>query len=136
MALLRHRFGSVVVDLSMTSDSEATAYLAALPDHVRRQRESTGVPHWILVDEAQRPTPLGPSGAGHGFLSQERGMCLATFEPLALWAEVYETVDYARPGWGPAAGGRARRATVRDLTELLRQAAPLGKGRATRTPLS
>ncbi len=50
--LLRHRFGSVVLDLSQLQAEQQRSYLAALPAVVEAERAQTGLPHWAVLDEA------------------------------------------------------------------------------------
>jgi hydroxymethylpyrimidine pyrophosphatase-like HAD family hydrolase len=129
LRLLRHRFGSVVVDMSLVPHVEASAYLGELWDRVQQQRASTGAPHWILIDEAHRP--LGPSGVSERFLDGGWGVCLATFAPSALGREVFERIDYAIVLGGAADGAGVRGCPGADaFAGLLRQSAPLDKGRA------
>ncbi len=50
--LLRHRFGSVVVDLSTLDDGAQHAYVDAIAPVLLAQRAVTGLPHWLFFDEA------------------------------------------------------------------------------------
>ncbi len=50
--LLRHRFGSVVVDLSTLGDQAQRAYVDSLAPVLLAQRAVTGLPHWLFFDEA------------------------------------------------------------------------------------
>jgi hydroxymethylpyrimidine pyrophosphatase-like HAD family hydrolase len=50
--LLRHRFGSVVVDLSTLGDEAEHAYVEAIAPVLLAQRAVTGLPHWLFFDEA------------------------------------------------------------------------------------
>ena len=50
--LLRHRFGSIVVDLSTLGADAQHAYVEAIAPVILAQRAVTGLPHWLFFDEA------------------------------------------------------------------------------------
>lgn len=50
--LLRHRFGSVVVDLSTLDADAEHDYVEAIAPVLLAQRAVTGLPHWLFFDEA------------------------------------------------------------------------------------
>jgi hypothetical protein len=68
---------SVVLDLSLTPQDEQMAYLSQVHRQLRAHRESTGLPHWFVIDEAH--LPLGLESAVHDW-----GYCLATYQPQRL----------------------------------------------------
>lgn len=90
--LVRHRFGSVIVDLSTVTEEERAEYLLAAPAEVEAARERTGLPHWVILDEAHEllgspgvaETLLEPGGAGY---------CLVTHRPQDLPPEALLGVD-------------------------------------------
>jgi hydroxymethylpyrimidine pyrophosphatase-like HAD family hydrolase len=89
--LLRHRFGSVVLDLALLSPEEKQGYFrAALPALVRL-REETGLPHWIFIEEADQLLGGADLPAGQGF--EPTGFCLVTFDPGGLAPEVLARLD-------------------------------------------
>ena len=53
--LLRHGHASVVTDLSHHDGDGRAAYAAALAGEVEAHRAATGIPQWVVVDEAHGP---------------------------------------------------------------------------------
>jgi hydroxymethylpyrimidine pyrophosphatase-like HAD family hydrolase len=92
-ALLRHRFGSVVLDLSRHDPNEQQAYLFEIAPAVMAQRAVTGLPHWIFFEEAQS-LPLGLGLWGDALRAGERGFCFSTFRPNRLPEVVGQAVDH------------------------------------------
>lgn len=90
--LVRHRFGSVVVDLSTVSDEDRADYLLSAPAEIEGARAETGLPHWVIFDEAHEILSresvaralLEPGGAG---------CCLVTHRPHDLPPEALLRVD-------------------------------------------
>lgn len=90
--LIAHRFSSVVVDLSDLGSEERTAYLRSVPAAIETQRAETGLPHWVVLDEAQevfgRDSPvlalLDPTTTGY---------CLVTHLPDELCPEALLGID-------------------------------------------
>jgi len=128
--LLSHRFASVVIDLSGVSAEERADYLRVAPAAVEAQRARTGLPHWVIVDEAQ--DPLGRDGAAHAFLEPATaGYCLVTHQPGDLCPEALLGIEVliAVPGGQTveptvrliAATGAMPRASAR---RLVQQAGP------------
>ena len=92
MRLVRHRSGSVVVDLSTVSDAERVAYLRTVPAEVEAVRDRTGLPHWVILDEAHEL--LGPDGVTGALLEPGgTGYCLVTHRPGDLPAGNLHGVD-------------------------------------------
>ena len=81
MGLLRRRCSTVVVDLSqLDADGQAAYTLGA---ELEAPRTLTGLPQWVVVDEAQRP--VGRSGPGLGvFDPTDKGYLLVTWQPEEL----------------------------------------------------
>ena len=74
--IVRHRFSSVVLDLSLREPAVRGAYARDLLLHLSAQRMRWGLPHWIVVEEAH----MVPSEA----LSKAResgNLCLVTYHP-------------------------------------------------------
>ncbi len=92
--LLRHRFGSLVIDLSLEDDGKRRSYSSAALSALERTRRDTGLPHWILLEEAHL-------SVGHGrarlqrFGPEETGLCLVTYRPDQLLAETVSSADIA-----------------------------------------
>jgi hydroxymethylpyrimidine pyrophosphatase-like HAD family hydrolase len=98
-ALLTNRSGTVVVDLSSVAPTERAEYLRAAPRAVETQRQLSGLPHWVIVDEAH--DALGRAGRDPLFLEPGlTGYCLATYRPDDLPAEALLSTDVllALPG--------------------------------------
>jgi phosphoglycolate phosphatase (TIGR01487 family) len=101
-ALLRHRFGSVVIDLSMLGEDEQRAYVRWIAPAVLTQRAVTGLPHWVFFDEAHL-LPL----EGHwidALTDGDRGFCFSTYQPDELPVAVRNAVDLAVFTAGAGAG--------------------------------
>ena len=81
--LLRHRFGSVVLDLSQLGDTQRGNYLAALPAVIESERARTGLPHWAVLDEAHCMVNLDPCLAIMS-ASAYRGYLLITYQSEVL----------------------------------------------------
>ena len=97
--LLSHRFGSVVINLSRLKAAEKRRYTRALLAELQRLRAVTGLPHWIVLDEA--PQLLGTERLpdDEPGLPAER-FCLVTHRPEDLVAGVLDQIDIllALPG--------------------------------------
>jgi hypothetical protein len=108
-ALLRHRFGSVVLDLSRHHPDEQQAYLFEVAPEIMAQRAVTGLPHWIFFEEAQS-LPLGLGLWGDALRAGERGFCFSTFRPDSLPGVVGQAVDHIvlTEGEGVGAADAAR----------------------------
>jgi hypothetical protein len=90
--LLRSTFGSLVVDLSLLPRPERVDMSASMLDALQRERECSGFPHWILIDEAH--VPLGTDGpAGSLYLPEQKGFCLVTYQPERLCARARHGID-------------------------------------------
>ncbi len=97
--LLSHRFASVVVDLSGVAADERADYLRVVLAAMEEERARTGLPHWVVIDEAHGP--LGRDGTARAFVEPAaRGYCLVTHQPADLCPEVLLGVDVliALPG--------------------------------------
>lgn len=126
--LLTHRFGSVVIDLSRLTAAErarrAREYLGAL----LTLRRETGLPHWIVIDEA--PDLLGTASAEDVCGPASQGFCLVTWQPERLPPGVFDQMDVVlavpggeeslgkMPGF-PASDARARRGDPLRVGEAL-----------------
>ncbi len=104
--LLSHRFGSVVVNLSRLKAGEKRRYTHALLAELQRLRRTTGLPHWIVLDEA--PQLLGTDRLPEdqpGVPSQR--FCLVTHRPQDLGHGVIDQIDIllALPGGVEFAAG-------------------------------
>ena len=83
---------SVVVNLSHLDAAEQANYLAGLPAEIEAQRAATGLPQWVVVDEAH--APFGRAGASLGvFNPAAKGYLLVTWRPEELSSEVPAALD-------------------------------------------
>jgi len=120
---------SVVLDLSTTPVAERAAYLREVGAVVEVERAISGVPHWIVVDEAHQS--LGEAGAATEiFRPADLGYCLITYVPEQLSETARAAVDFtihvtAAPMPGIAAIGgatlRERGGPERDFTPAARR---------------
>jgi hydroxymethylpyrimidine pyrophosphatase-like HAD family hydrolase len=81
--LLRHRFGSVVVDLSTLSEEAQRAYVAAVAPVLLAQRAVTGLPHWLFFDEAHELLVDQPGWAAQ-LVGGDHGYGCSSYLPEAL----------------------------------------------------
>jgi hydroxymethylpyrimidine pyrophosphatase-like HAD family hydrolase len=93
--LFSQRFTSVVLDLSLVPIERRHAYLEKLTAEVERSRAATGLPHWVISDEAHESATgmhAQPQGIGGG--SEGRwGSCLVTYRPDLIEPEQLERTD-------------------------------------------
>ena len=83
---------TVVVNLSHLDAAEQANYLAGLPAEIEAQRAVTGLPQWVVVDEAH--APFGRAGASLGvFNPAAKGYLLVTWRPEELSSEVPAALD-------------------------------------------
>ena len=102
--LLRHRFGSVVVDLSLRPEEQRRAFCRQTLEDLRQLRERTGLPHWVILDEAHLVPDAGTLLSG-GETNGASGLCVVTYHPSRLDAATLDQIDFALalPGEGAAA---------------------------------
>jgi len=98
---VRHHSGGVVVDLSAVPAGPRAGYLDAAHRQLEAARGATGLPHWLIIDEAQLPLARD---ARAFFEPAAAGYCLVTHRPEDLRPEVLLAVDIliALPGHDPA----------------------------------
>ncbi|MGF1599205.1 MAG: HAD hydrolase family protein [Acidimicrobiales bacterium] len=117
--LLRHRFGSVVLDVSLLDHPHQDAYISALPGIIEEERRQTGLPHWVFVDEAHRL--VGTDLLGTTMLDEpNRGHCLVSYQPehLTSISPRYLDVVLLTPGLEPDQLPGLARATGRTSDHL------------------
>jgi hydroxymethylpyrimidine pyrophosphatase-like HAD family hydrolase len=112
LQLLSQQSVSVVLDLSRLSRTATIAYLAMIAPRVESLRSQSGLPHWIVVDEA------------HGVLSDDTtlasvfrpnsgGYCYVTYHPEMLCAAAKTTVDITLTALGPQTNRGGAMASMR-----------------------
>lgn len=91
-AIVRHRFGSVVADLSLEAPERRLPWLRAALAELHRVRRATGLPHWIIIEEAH--TLFGADCSGcDAFDPDSKGLCLVTYRPEHLCAHTRAAMD-------------------------------------------
>lgn len=83
---------SVVVDLALVPRDRAERWTSRAIDFLEDRRAKTGMPHWLVVDEAH--FPFSHSGNAKTFYSRLKGHCLVTYRPEELAVLVTDEVDY------------------------------------------
>ncbi|MDJ0788861.1 MAG: HAD hydrolase family protein [Myxococcota bacterium] len=91
--LIRHRLGSLVVDLSLMPADEREPYLVAALQALHEQRRTAGVPHWVFIDEAHVPLREGSLACEH-FDPEDKGFCLVTYRPEELCGAAGSGFDF------------------------------------------
>ena len=83
---------TVVVDLSHLDFAHQAKYMKGLPAEIEAQRALTGLPQWVVVDEAH--APLSRAGAALGvFNPATKGYLLVTWRPEDFANEVPAALD-------------------------------------------
>jgi hydroxymethylpyrimidine pyrophosphatase-like HAD family hydrolase len=88
--VLQKGVATVVVDLSLLSHENQDDYAEQLIDEVNRHRRATGLPHWLILDEAHRP--FAPQRSTRPELSVA-GNCFITWRPTHLPPDVLNAID-------------------------------------------
>ena len=91
LAIARPGRASLVLDLSGLPEEAKTRYLRRLPAAVAAERAEHGVPHWVILDEAQLAVLDGQVASGPGLA--EPGTCVVTWRADMLPAAFRGTVD-------------------------------------------
>jgi hypothetical protein len=82
----------VVADLSALSHSQKLEMIRAGLEWIRNSRRRTGLPHWVLLDEAHYS--LHREGVADEAIGMEdKGFCLATYRPSWLRDSVVQQLD-------------------------------------------
>ncbi len=82
--LLRHPKTSLVLNLSAMSRAEKVSYGAKALAVAVAVRGSTGMPHWVIIDEAHHLMPAEGSPAAEVLVSAGAGICLVTLAAEGL----------------------------------------------------
>jgi hydroxymethylpyrimidine pyrophosphatase-like HAD family hydrolase len=117
--LIRYRFGSVVLDLSMLALQQQDAYIASIPPAMERERSATGLPHWIFIDEAHRLVNSNRT-ATKMFEQSHRGVCLVSYRPEHITGVSPQDLDVVilTPGLEPEQLARVAHATGRTTQHI------------------
>ena len=90
--LLRHGRTSVVTDLSHLDTAARAAYATDLASELEAHRAATGVPQWVVVDEAH--VPIGRDVTARRALDPStKGYLLVTWQPAELAADALLTLN-------------------------------------------
>jgi hydroxymethylpyrimidine pyrophosphatase-like HAD family hydrolase len=103
-SMVRHHAGGIVVDLSALGAQEKVGYLESAHRALERERASTGLPHWLVIDEAQVPLARDTATL---FEPAATGYCLITHRPQDLRPEALLAVDVLITVPGGEPDGRA-----------------------------
>jgi len=90
--LMRHGRASVVIDLSRIDAGARAAYATALASEIEAHRAATGLPQWVVVDEAHGPVGRNAT-ARRLFDPAAEGYLLITWRPEDLSADALVAVD-------------------------------------------
>lgn len=89
----RPTFGSLVADLSQLPSQDRAQASVAILEAVQRQREESGFPQWIVLDEAHATLAVGEAGC-EIFRPEQKGFCLVTYQPERLCACAADCADF------------------------------------------
>jgi hydroxymethylpyrimidine pyrophosphatase-like HAD family hydrolase len=90
--LLCNGYSSVVVDASGLEADDRASYAARLAGEVEAHRVATGLPQWVVMDEAHGP--VGRAGTAHSlFNPAAKGYLLITWKPEELSADAIASLD-------------------------------------------
>jgi hypothetical protein len=107
--VVRHHSGGVVIDMSAAPAAQRAGYLEAAHHQLETARAATGLPHWLIIDEAQ--VPLARDARAF-FEPAAADYCLITHRPEDLRPEVLLAVGVLIALPGDHAGG-----SLADLVE-------------------
>lgn len=82
---------SVIVSLTKLTQQEKCRYVCAAINALAAERVRSGLPHWILVDEAHYFFRAGENGCGRS-LAGVGNVILVTYRPSLLPMEVHDTI--------------------------------------------
>jgi hydroxymethylpyrimidine pyrophosphatase-like HAD family hydrolase len=84
--------GSIVIDLTGVPSAEKQSYVSEALPVLNEQRNRTGTPHWIIVDEAHEP--FSELTIANLISSGQKGFCLITYKPGAVQADTKMAFDF------------------------------------------
>lgn len=86
--ILRHGVQGVVLDTSLRADATKYAYARELLEELGRLRRESGLPHWIVVEEAHSVSSETLDRA-----RKDGSLCLVTYHPDWLPAHSWQDAD-------------------------------------------
>lgn len=112
--LLRRPSGALVLNLSALSTAEKVTYAIKVLGAVSAVRAASGLPHWLIIDEAHHVAPAEGSAAADLIRAGAESLALITMSPELLAADVRREIrtmlttdPTAAPGGPPLARGEA-----------------------------
>jgi hydroxymethylpyrimidine pyrophosphatase-like HAD family hydrolase len=88
--IVRHHRGGIVIDLSTMPVGQRAGYLHAAHRELESLRAASGLPHWLVLDEAQ----VALARDARSFFEPARtGYCLVTYRPEDLRPEALLAID-------------------------------------------
>lgn len=113
--LVTHHAGGLVLDPSRLPDHEQQAYLHAVTEQLIRHRAETGLPHWVVVEEAH--VLLAHEGPAYGLLGATAiGLCAVTYRPHDLVGVLHDAADAVVATVGTGLGAEDTTAYLAELT--------------------
>jgi HAD superfamily hydrolase (TIGR01484 family) len=91
--ILQQSLRSAVVDLSLAPAEIRQAWLDRALPLLERGRAETGVPHWVVIDEAHGP--LGGPRCAEEVATGLKGHCMVTYQPEQIAKGALADLDFA-----------------------------------------
>jgi hydroxymethylpyrimidine pyrophosphatase-like HAD family hydrolase/energy-coupling factor transporter ATP-binding protein EcfA2 len=91
--LVRHPVTSLVLDLSAMGLAEKVAYATRVLAVVAAVRSSTGLPHWLIIDEAHHLLPAARDGSSLALPQELPAAILITVHPEMVSPDALAGVD-------------------------------------------
>ncbi len=88
--IVQLRFSSVVIDMSLREETLKRTYTCELLEKLSAVRRTTGLPHWVLLEEAHGVPSAALEKALH-----EGALCLVTYRPDWLGKDARSAADVA-----------------------------------------
>ena len=92
LAIARPNRASLVLDLSGLPPDEKLDYMRRLPQAISAERAQHGTPHWVIHDEAHEELWAADTQTARLTVA-EPGICLVTWQPDSLPADVLASID-------------------------------------------
>ena len=90
--LITHHFSSVIVDMSLLDSRQHATCTKELLEQLSEDREATGLPHWIIIDEAHHTLDL-PSRMVAELAGGQKGYCFITYQPKSFIKQFDRSID-------------------------------------------
>ena len=106
LAIARPSRASLVLDLSGLSADQKLDYMRRLPQAIGAERARHGTPHWVIHDEAHEQLWAADTQTAR-LTAAEPGICLVTWQPDSLPADVLASIDITLSVTTPPPSGRS-----------------------------